>query len=144
MFAANWGEGVKRPHSDVLQPVHSVGAVMLRKPADREIAKRKRIGYVGLAGAQQALRISRLKTAQALAAVAPMDVVMAVAPPPGVRAATYCVRQRKKTANVNAQVVQLVVKGKPRWQLKAQCAECGANKCSFLTAQRTGGRLSKW
>ena len=139
MFAPTWGGGVKRPHDAVEQVSHSVGGVQLRKPADREIAKRKRTGYAGLAGAQQALRISQLKAAAPVMAV-PMQVDSASSLP-GVRAATYCVKQRKKTANVGAHVVTIMVNGKARYQLKATCAECGAKKCSFLTAAKTGGRL---
>jgi hypothetical protein len=84
--------------------------------------------------------VKRARTGAApVRAVAMEDVASSSLP--GVRAATYCVKQRKKTANTNAHIATISVKGKTRYQLKATCAECGCKKCSFLTAAKTGGRL---
>ena len=117
MFAKLWtGEGVKRGRDD--GPMVSLARVAP--------VKRARVGVAPVM------------------AVAMQDVAPAGATAmPGVRAQTFCVRQRKKTANVNAHIDSILVKGKQRYQLKATCAECGARKCSFLTAAKTGGRLRR-
>ena len=56
---------------------------------------------------------------------------------------TYSVAARRKTANIDPQVVQIMVKGKPRFQLRSICAETGKRKATFLTAAKTGGRLRR-
>ena len=100
-------------------------------------------------GAARAAAVARARARPALAApvyaVPMMDVTMAsaVAPSslPGVRALTYSVKARKKTANINPQIVQIMVKGRPRYQMRSTCSETGAQKCTFLTNAKTGGRL---
>ena len=111
--------------------------------------KKKFSGSDGRASAQgksqAAARAAVLAKARARPATG--DVVMATAVSasslPGVRALTYCVKQRKKTANVGGHVATISVKGKTRYQLKSTCSECGCKKCSFLSAAKTGGRLRK-
>lgn len=59
----------------------------------------------------------------------------------GIRPLTMCLRQRKKTGNKNGKIVEIKVRGRKRYQFKSICIECGAHKCTFLTNQKTGGRI---
>jgi hypothetical protein len=133
MFAPMWGNGVKRGRDEVAtarllaQDGMASSIISKARPIIRA-AKRSRSGPA------------------AQMAVAMEDVLRPVAAKvlsslPGVRQSTYCLKQKKKTGNVNARIDTITVKGRTRYQLKSSCAECGAKKCSFLTAAKTGGRL---
>ena len=52
---------------------------------------------------------------------------------------TYCIVDKKKTANLEPTVVQTK---NGRYMLKSKCAVCGKTKTRFIKAQEASGLLS--
>jgi Domain of unknown function (DUF5679) len=53
--------------------------------------------------------------------------------------ASYCIKCKARTEDVDPKAHEISTSRGPRYQLKSGCKECGRTKCKFISAQEARG-----